>query len=78
MSGTNHGDTITGSTAGDIIELGTGANLVYATAGNDTISNISTTNGTNTLSLINDTGASYVDLLVGGTSGFVGNMNIWH
>ncbi|MDD4616451.1 MAG: calcium-binding protein, partial [Alphaproteobacteria bacterium] len=66
--GSNHGDTITGSAGSDSIVGGSGNNYIYATTGNDTLNG--GVGGTNTLSFVNATAASNIDLTSGSSTGF--------
>jgi Ca2+-binding RTX toxin-like protein len=65
--GSNFGDTITGSTGSDSITGGSGNDLIFATLGSDTLRG---GGGTNTLSFVNATSASTINLTTGATTGY--------
>jgi Ca2+-binding RTX toxin-like protein len=68
--GTNHGDTIFGSTASDNIQGGTGVNIFYASLGSDTLNGGNGTGHTNTIDFANETVGAIVNLTLGTASGF--------
>ena len=66
--GTNHNDTIYGSTGNDSVLGGSGNNLFYASTGADTLNG--GVGGTNTIDFVNATSAVTVNLTAGTVSGF--------